>query len=352
MEDKKMMWAVAKVGPSHGAALIKIPVPSPDADEVLVKISACAICGTDVHRYQWQGMKNDPRARDAFPRVLGHEFCGEVIALGSKVEGIELGQRVTSETHVPCGKCFLCKSGNGHNCQNLHGFKNGVFSEYAVIPSKTLIKIPDSISDDVAATLEPFSVAVHAMEYSNVFGDTVLITGAGPIGLYTILLAKAAGASRIYVTDISAYRRNHAVKAGADVVLDPEVEDIAHYIRSETDGLGVGTVFETSGSRSAFASAFDAVRKCGTMVVVGLPSEPLTIDITKYFVYKSLHIHGVYGRTIFKSWETALHLLASGRVETESLITHRFNLFNEYEKAFSLAEQGKAGKIVFHLNKI
>lgn len=350
MSEKRLMRAVAKTKPGMGAELIWMPVPLPAPDEVLIKIRSCAICGTDVSRYYWRGMKNDPRARDAFPRVLGHEFCGTVVAMGNRVEGVQTGERVTSETHVPCGECFLCKSGNGHNCQNLHGFKNGVFSEYAVIPAKTLIKVPDTVSDEVAATLEPFSVAVHAMEYADVLGDTVLITGAGPIGLYAIQLAKAAGAARIYASDVSTFRRELAAAAGADVVLDPTQENVAERVVNETDGLGAGIVFETSGNATAFSGALDAIRKCGTLVVVGLPSAPMMIDVSKYIVHKSLHIHGVYGRSIFRSWERALQLLATGRVPVGDVITHRLQLMDEYEKGFALAAEGKSGKVVFCLD--
>lgn len=350
MAEDRWMKAVAKTEPGLGAELIRLPVPTPKPDEVLVKIGACAVCGTDVNRYYWKGMKNDPRAKDAFPRVLGHEFCGTVAALGSSVKGIRLGERVTAETHVPCGECFLCRSGNAHNCQNLHGFRNGVFSEYAVIPAKTLIRVPEGMPDEVAATLEPFSVAVHAMEYADVLGDTALITGAGPIGLYAIRLARAAGASRVYASDVSAYRRELAAAAGADAVWDPVREDVASAVMQETGGLGVGTVFETSGSEAAFGSALDAVRKCGTLVIIGIPSAPLTIDVGKYIVHKSLHIHGVYGRSIFRSWERALQLLSSGKVDTQSVITHRLRLAEDFEEAFALAAGGMSGKIVFRMD--
>lgn len=342
------MKAVAKTGPVPGAEVIELDVPRPMPDEVLVRITTCAICGTDVHRYQWnESARSGPGGSGPFPRILGHEFCGTVAALGERVDNLQIGDRITAETHRPCGKCWQCRNGYSFNCGQLRGFRGGIFAQYAVIPASLAVKVPACITDEAAATLEPFGVAVHAMECADVAGDCVLVTGAGPIGIYAVKLARAFGASTVIASDISAYRREMAAAAGADILIDPSHDDIIAASRNERGG--VGTVFECSGNTAAIVSALDAMRKCGTMLMMGLPSDKLELDVGKHIVYKAARIIGVYGRSIFRSWDTALSLLSSGRAEIDSVITHRLSLFGDYEEGFSRAERGEAGKVVFHL---
>lgn len=345
------MRVIAKTGPARGASVIELPVPVPEKDELLVRINACAICGTDIHDYTWneQGKAFFAQGGNHYPRIMGHEFAGQVIALGEEVTGFSIGDRITAETHLPCGKCYQCRNGNSYNCENLRGFKAGVFSEYAVISEKLAVHVPDSFSDDEASTLEPFGVAVHAMKNVDVTGDTALVLGGGPIGIYLVMLLKAMGASLIAVSEISEYRRDMALKAGADIVIDPRDEDVASIVRKLTGGLGAGTVFDASGNVNAIRSGFDALRKCGTVVMVSLPSEPLILDVAKDIVLKAASIYGVYGREIMTSWDKAIGLISSGAVDIRPVITHNLSLFEEYDKGFKLASGGQSGKVVFHI---
>lgn len=345
MADK--MRAIAKTAPGPGAECIELPIPEITEDEVLIKVVYGAICGTDIHRYVWNdSAKNDPRSKDRFPRILGHEFAGEIVQVGNRVRGWKTGDRVTAETHVPCGQCHLCRTGNSYNCLNLHGFKNGVFAEYAVVDAASLVRIPDTISYREAATFEPFTVGVHAIESTEVFGRTVLVTGAGPIGLYVMKLAMLNGARQVIVTDLSEYRRELARKLGADYVLDAADNDLENKIRDLTDHMGAEIVAECSGANMAMRLALDTICKCGTLLMLGMTSEPLTVDVNRDIITKGTVIKGIYGRRIFDNWETTLNLTGSGKVELSEFITHEFSMFEEFKQAFELAAGGKSGKIV------
>ncbi len=348
MHIPETMRAVVKAREGRGAEPRTLPVPGAGPGEVLVRVRSCAICGTDVHIYQWNSWAaaNVAKAYSSLPRILGHEFSGEVVRVGEGVTRVKIGDRVAAETHLPCGDCYLCRTGNGFNCQNIRRFKNGVYAEYALIPEFSCEKLPDSVSYEIGSMLEPFSVAVHGAGKARMVGDSVAVVGAGPIGLFTVKLARAMGAAKIFASDVSDYRLDLAKKAGADVVVNAGREDVVKAVREGTGGLGAGVVFEISGNVKATKQAFELLRKCGTMVMTGLPSEPLVLDAGSDIVWKAATIHGIHGRETFTSWEISKSLLASGVVEIASLATHRFNLFAEYEKAFELAEKGLAGKIL------
>ena len=344
------MKALAKTKPGPGASVIDVEVPETEDGEVLVKVRNCAICGTDTHRYYWSGAaRNDARSKDRFPRILGHEFSGEIVKLGAGVKDYSIGDRVTAETHVPCGKCSLCRSGRSYNCLDLKGFKNGVFAEYAVINASSLIRLPDDLPFRTAATLEPFCVAVHAVSGVDLLGKSVLITGAGPIGLYVLKLAVLKGASKIIVSDTSSYHRELAARMGAGVCLDAKAPEVFDVIMKETGGFGAEVVFECSGSTKAVRLGFDALRKCGLYLMLGMADEPFELNINSDIITKAAEIRGIYGREIFNSWVTALSLLESGSIEISDVITHDYKLFNHYEEAFDLAHEGLSGKIVFSI---
>ena len=349
MEIPKMMKAVVKVRKERGAVLETLPVPEVGPKEVLVKVRAAAICGTDIHMYQWNAWasQNVERSYSGLPRIMGHEFSGDVVKVGSEVTRVKPGDRVVAETHIPCGDCYICNIGEGFNCQHVKRFKNGVYVEYALIPEMSAIRFPDSLSYEEASVMEPFSVAVHGVSNTSVVGDTVGVIGAGPIGLFTIKLAKAMGASEIFVSDISEYRLELAKKCGAKYVFNPTKCDIVKEVKEKTNGLGLGTVFEISGNVKATKQAFECLRKCGTMIMTGLPSEPLVLDAGSDIVWKAAKIYGIHGREVYKSWEITKGLLGSGVIEVKSLITHKLDLFTEFDKGFELAESGNAGKVVF-----
>ncbi|MPM66347.1 L-threonine 3-dehydrogenase [bioreactor metagenome] len=351
MDIPEMMKAVVKTQKTRGAAFQIVPVPEVGPGEVLVKVRACAICGTDVHMYQWNAWANEnvEKSYSGLPRIMGHEFSGDIVKVGEGVTKVKVGDRIAAETHIPCGQCYLCRTGNGFNCQNVKRFKNGVYAEYALIPEMSAVLIPDSLSYEEGAVMEPFSVAVHGTSFTKVAGDTVGIIGAGPIGLFTVKIAKAMGASEIFITDVSDYRLNLAKKSGATHTFNPNKVNVVEKVKELTGGLGLGTIFEISGNVKATKQAFEMLRKCGTMVMTGLPSEPLVLDAAGDIVWKAAKIFGVHGRDVYQSWETTKGLLGSGCVDVKPILTHYLDLFTQFDEGFGLAEKGLSGKVIFIL---
>lgn len=350
METKKMMKAIVKTKRERGAEYKDVPVPEPEAEEVLVKVHAAAICGTDIHIYQWNkwAQENFERSFSKIPRIMGHEFSGEIVKKGSLVNNVEIGQRVACETHIPCGHCYQCRTGDTYNCLNIRRFRDGIYGEYAVVPAKNLVILPDSMTYDQASVMEPFSVATHGASMVSMVGDTVMVMGCGPIGLFIIKIARAMGASYIYASDISEYRRKLAMESGAEKVFDPAACDVVAEVKALTENLGCGTVFDTSGSVEAINQGFKILRKCGSMVMIGLPSKTLSFeDAGNDIVWKAAKIYGIHGREILKSWEISKGLIGSGRVNIDNLLTHKFP-YSQYEKAFELAEKGLTGKVILY----
>ena len=338
-----------KTKAERGAAYTSFELPEMEPSDVLVKVKACAICGTDVHVYDWNewAAQNFVRAYGGFPRVLGHEFSGEVVEIGRDVTKVKIGDRIAAETHIPCGQCFLCRTGKQYNCQNIRRFKTGVFAEYAVIPEFSAEKIPAGIPDHVAALFEPFGVSVHAASYVRLVGDSVAVVGSGPIGLFCIVVAKAMGATTVFATDVSDYRLSLAETAGADFLLNPNRVDAVSEVRDRTDGLGAGVVFETSGNVKAMKQGFEMLRKCGAYVMVGLPSEPLVLDAGADIAWKGAAVYGIHGRDTFTTWEIAKNLLSTKTVDLEPFITHQMP-FSEFEEAFERCNLQQTGKVILY----
>jgi threonine 3-dehydrogenase len=341
--------AIVKTQPEPGSKYQDFELPEMGPRDVLVKVRACAICGTDVHIYNWNewAARNFIKSYGELPRILGHEFAGEIIEVGSEVSKVKKGDRIAAETHISCGQCFLCRTGKQYNCQNMKRFKTGVFAEYAVIPEFSAEKIPESIPYHVAALFEPFGVAVHAASYARMVGDTVAVIGSGPIGLFSIVLAKSMGATTIIATDVSDFRLSLAEKLGADYLLNPTKVDIVPRVKEITGGLGTGIVFETSGDVRAMKQGFEILRKCGTYLMVGLPSDPLTLDAGADIAWKGAVVFGVYGRDTFTTWEIAKNLLSTNTVDIEPLITHQMP-FSEFEDAFNLCNRQQTGKVILY----
>lgn len=343
MSEKQNMKAIVKTKEMEGAEYLEVKVPDISPEEVLVKVKASAICGTDNHIYEWNNWAQENCGQ--LPRIMGHEFSGIIEKVGKNVTKVKPGDRIAGETHVPCGNCFLCRTGNQYNCQNLKQFKNGVFADYAIIPEYCAEKIPENIPFEVGALFEPFGVAVHAASYVKLVGDSVMIIGAGPIGLFSIMMAKVMGASSIYVSEPNEYRRKLAEKLGINKAFNPLKENVVEQIKELTNGLGVGVVFETSGNIRAIKIGFNLLRKCGSYLMIGLPSEPLVLNAGSDIVWKGAKIYGVYGRDIFSTWEIVKNILGSKKVDLSLIITHHFS-FKEFDKAFKLSLDGNAGKII------
>lgn len=343
MEGK--MKAVVKHERGPGASLQMVEIPKISKDDVLIKVKATSICGTDVHIYNWDEWAE---SRVKPPYTFGHEFAGEVVEVGENVTSVNIGDYVSAETHIVCGECPQCLTGNAHICKNTQIIgvdTNGCFAEYVALPAKNIWKNPEQLSPDVASIQEPMGNAVHTVLSGEVAGKTVAIIGCGPIGLMAVSVAKAAGASKVLAFDVNEYRLSLADKMGATTTIHSLKEDPVNKVMELTAGNGIDVVCEMSGHPVAMNQGFKMLTNGGRMSILSLPSKPVEIDITNDVVFKGIQIHGITGRKMFETWQQVSRLLESGQVNVEPIITHRLPL-EEFEKGFELMNEGKCGKVV------
>jgi len=343
----KRMKALLKARPGRGAELAVVDVPRVGPREVLIRVKACSICGTDHHIYSW-----DPWAAGRIhpPLVFGHEFAGEVVATGEAVNSVALGDMVSAETHVACGRCSLCRTGQAHICQNVSILgvdRPGSFAQYVCLPEENCWKNPRDVAPEMASIQEPLGNAVHTVLAGDVAGRTVAVLGCGPIGLFAVGVARAAGAAAVYATDISPYRLALAPQMGADEALDASRVDVVAELRRLTGGEGLDVVLEMSGSPAAVSQALKAVRFGGRVSILGIPSRPVEIDLAQDVVFKGITIQGITGRRMFDTWYQTRALLASGRLDVTPVITHRFPL-EEFQRAMELVGSGQSGKVILY----
>ncbi len=339
------MKAVSKVQPGPGAELVDIALPSIGSQDLLVKVEATSICGSDLHVYNW-----DPWAQSRIkpPLVMGHEFAGKVVEVGEDVDTHKVGDSVSAETHIICGRCYQCRTGRSHLCQNysIIGIdRPGCFAEFVAIPAVNAWQNLPDLPPEVASVQEPFGNAVHTALAWPVTGQRVLITGCGPIGLMAIAICKAAGAAVVYATEVVPYRLKLAQKVGADMVLDATEKDVVREIREATKGEGVDLLLEMSGSASAIHQGLAALRNGGYVALLGIPSQPVELDLAQEVIFKGLTIYGVTGRLMYETWYKTRALLTSGVVSVTPIITHRFPL-EEFEKGMELMRKGQCGKVI------
>ncbi|MCL5959806.1 MAG: alcohol dehydrogenase catalytic domain-containing protein, partial [Chloroflexi bacterium] len=266
------MKAVAKTEPGRGARLVDVDVPRPGPREVLLKIKVAAICGSDVHVWEWVPQVASSSLK--LPLTMGHEYCATVEEAGPEVTRVKVGDRVAGETHFPCGVCYQCRTGKQHICRNVKivGRQiNGCLAEYAVVPEICVSRVPDDVNDDVAAVMEPLACGVRPMLETEVGGNTVAVLGCGPIGLFAIGGARALGASEVFATNRSELRLSLARKMGATALINPAHDDVVKKVLERTDGDGVDVVMESSGSPQALKQGFQVLKKGGTMLVVVIP---------------------------------------------------------------------------------
>lgn len=342
------MKAVVKTKSEPGAELVDVDIPTPGPDEVLVKVLATSICGTDLHIYQWNEWSRQRIKK--LPQIMGHELCGEVIELGANVKNVKKSDIMTLETHIACGHCYLCHTGNAHICINGKIFGvdiNGVFAEYAVVPASNVWILEEKIPKDFASVMEPLGNAVHTVLAGEIAGSTVLVTGCGPIGVMSIVLSRICGATKIIATEPNEYRIQLAKKVGADIVLNPKKDNVVQNVLNATDGLGVDVVLEMSGSLAAIKDAFESLRPGGRFSILGIPDRPMEIDLGKAIIFKYITVQGINGRLMFSTWHKTSRFLSSGHLDLEPIITHRFRL-EEFEKAMELMESGDCGKILLY----
>lgn len=333
----KTMLAVVKEKKSPGVVLKDISIPKPQDGELLIKVKLASICGTDINIYDWT-----PWAQSHInpPIIIGHEVVGEVVEInGENPKSIQKGDLVSSETHIFCGKCYQCKIGNKHICENMQLFgigRNGGFSEYATIPIRTSWKNDKSIPVEAMSSQEPLGNAVHVVDKANVKDKTVLVTGLGPTGLCAVAVAKAYGARKVIAINRGKYRRNLGKEMGADEIYEALPEKYLNQI---------DVVLEMSGNENAIQTAFDAVRVAGTVIIFGIPKKDITLNFGKYFIDKELTVKGVFGRRIWDTWIQVSELLKSGKVDLTKMITHKFPL-KDFEKAMEVMKSGECGKIL------
>lgn len=324
--------------------MLEVPEPEPKEDEVLVRVEATSICGSDLAIYQWRDWVAE---RMKTPRVVGHEFCGTIEAVGSRVETLRPGDFIAAETHVVDGTCHQCLIGERHVCQNVEiiGFdRDGCWAELIAIPADNAWVTDRAMPLEVASIQEPFGNAVHSANRVPLKDQLVLVTGAGPIGLFCAGIARAEGAARVIVTDINSYRLDLAKKMGADTVIDSRDADAVAHVVADA-GRQVDVALEMSGSAVAIDQALHALRPGGHISLLGLPAAPVTIDLNALVIQKGVTVHGIFGRRLWESWELTRDLLGSGRVDVRPMITHRVAL-DDVEEAIRLLENGESGKIV------
>ncbi len=337
------MKALVKAKSERGIWLEDIPQPDIGHNDVLIQIRRTAICGTDIHIYQWDdwASKTIP-----VPLAIGHEFSGVVVECGSEVRGFAVGDRVSAEGHITCGVCRNCRAGRRHLCINTVGVgvnRAGAFAEFLSVPAFNVFKLPDVISDDMASILDPLGNATHTALSFDLVGEDVLITGAGPIGVMAVAIARYAGARHIVITDVNDYRLDLARKAGASVALNvtsQSLDDTMQDLGME-EGFDVG--MEMSGNPSAFRDLLRTMHHGGNVALLGIPPGETAIDWNDV-IFKGLNLKGIYGREMFETWYKMASMLQSG-LNVESVITHHFS-FDDFQPAFDLMESGQSGKII------
>jgi threonine 3-dehydrogenase len=339
------MQAVVKAKAAPGIELQDVPIPSPGPGQVLVKVQAASVCGTDLHIFNW-----DPWAQGRIhpPLIPGHEFAGVVAGKGRGVTTVKEGDLVSAEMHVACGKCMQCRIGEAHICQHVRILgvdEDGAFAEYAIIPESNIWKLSPQIPHEYASLLDPLGNAVHAVLSGPIAAQTVAVTGCGAIGLFSIAVAKACGAAKVFAVEVNEHRRAVAAQMGADVVMNPATDNVVERIKDETDGTGVDVLLEMSGVATAIRTGFASLRTGGRASLLGIPSKPFELDFAKDIIFKGAIVLGINGRKMFETWFQMEALLATGKLNLEPAITHRLKL-GEFEQAMELLRTGEAIKVI------
>ncbi len=337
------MKALMKKKPEVGLWMADVPIPEIGPTDVLIKIRKTAICGTDVHIYNWDhwSQKHVP-----IPLVTGHEFVGVVEKVGSHVRGYQPGDRVSGEGHLTCGHCRNCRAGKRHLCRNTVGVgvsRQGCFAEYLSLPAENAFKIPDSISDDIAAFFDPYGNATHTALSFDLTGEDILITGAGPIGCMAAGIARHVGARHVVITDVNDYRLDLAKKLGATRVVNSKNESLKDVMKSlgMTEGFDVG--MEMSGNADAFRGLLESMNNGGRVAMLGIFSDAVSIDWSKV-IFKGLVLKGVYGREMYETWYKMTAMLQSG-LDISPIITHRFPI-DRFQEGFDVMRSGASGKVI------
>ena len=337
------MKALVKSRPEPGIWMEEIPEPRVGHNDVLIRVRKTAICGTDLHIYNWDAwaQKTIP-----VPMAVGHEFCGEIVEIGGEVSGFKAGDRISGEGHITCGYCRNCRAGRRHLCRNTVGVgvnRPGCFAEYVSIPAANAFKLTPAINDDIAAILDPLGNATHTALSFDLVGEDVLITGAGPIGIMAAAIARFVGARHVVITDVNDYRLELARRMGASVALNVKRDSLEQAMRQlgMEEGFDVG--FEMSGNAAALREMLGSMVHGGSVALLGIPPGEISIDWNQV-IFKGLVIKGIYGREMFETWYKMASLLQSG-LDIGPVITHHLPA-REFRQAFETLKGGQSGKII------
>ena len=342
-----LMDAIVKPSAAPGLELRQVPIPTPGPGEVLIKVHKTAICGTDVHIYDWNVWSQE-HVRP--PMVIGHEYVGEIAQLGAGVTGLHVGQRVSGEGHITCGHCRNCHNGNIQWCKNTSSVgvdRNGAFAEYLCIPASNVIIIDENLPEEIVAFFDAVGNATHTALMFDLVGEDVLITGAGPIGVIAVGICKYAGARRVVITDMNDYRLGLARDMGADAAVNVGREDLHEVMHKQglTEGFDVG--LEMSGNGAAFSQMIGAMRNGGKISLLGLADAPITVDMNAV-IGKGLTLQGIYGRKM-DNWHQMSYMVQGG-LDLSPVLTHRFH-YTEFEQGFAAMKSGRSGKVMLDWSK-
>ncbi len=337
------MKSLVKLKPEKGIWMDSVRIPETGPNDVLIKVVKTAICGTDIHIFNWDAWS---KKTIPTPMTIGHEFVGVIMATGSEVRGLKEGDRVSAEGHITCGYCRNCRAGKRHLCRNTIGVgvnRPGCFAEYINVPADNVFRVPAIIPDDIAAILDPFGNAAHTALSFDLVGEDVFIAGAGPIGIMAVAIARHVGARFVVISDVNDFRLNIAKKMGATRVVNVAGQSIVETMKDLEMKEGFDVGLEMSGSPKAFGQMLDVMNYGGKIAMLGIPTEPVSIDLTKIII-KGLKLKGIYGREMFETWYKMFSMLQSS-LDISPVITHRFHV-DDFQKGFDVMRTGKSGKVV------
>ncbi len=337
------MKAIVKQSPEKGLWMAEMPLPAVGVNDVLIKINKVAICGTDLHIFLWDAWAQKTIKT---PMIVGHEYVGAVVEKGSGVENVEIGDRVTGEGHIACGRCRNCRRGKEHVCENSIGVgvnRNGAFAEYLALPAKNLVKPDRRISDDVVAIMDPLGNATHTALSFPLIGEDVLITGAGLIGSMATAICRYAGARHIVVSDLSDYRLGLARKMGAELTINPAKGETLEGAMRALGIKGFDIGLEMSGAPAAFQGMVDHMYNGSKIALLGILPDSTSVNWNE-IIFKALTLKGIYGREMWETWYQMEQMLLGG-LDLMPMITHRFGM-NDFQKAFEVMAGGDCGKVL------
>ena len=342
-----LVRALVKTHAGPGFELHDVPTPTIRDDEVLIRVRRAGVCGTDVHIHEWDAWA---AGRCKPPFVVGHEFAGDVVQVGTLVHHVKPGDRVTAEGHIVDERSVLSRTGNAHvdlSTRIIGVDRDGCFADHIAMPASNIWPLDPSLSYEIGGIMDPMGNAFHTALTANIPGSVVLVTGCGPIGLFAVGICRAAGASRVIAVDVNPTRLALARKMGAHEAVQPQ--DARASVMGWTSGLGADVVLEMSGVASAVHQAFALARPAGRVQMLGIPSRPIDIDFATEIIFKGLTVYGVVGRRMYDTWDQMSRFLRSGAFDPTPVITHRFPL-EEFATAMAVIKDGTAGKVVFEIN--